>query len=84
MELGTGLNLDMDSDSAGNGVEVGSRDGYGDRVGGIIGHGERTGVQVGLVNSTPHPLCFLPPSGFISYMNYVNFWFILAPQAIWT
>ncbi|EPQ16028.1 hypothetical protein D623_10017705 [Myotis brandtii] len=27
--------------------------------------------------------CFLA-IGFISYMNYVNFWFILAPQAIWT
>ncbi|XP_036152057.1 outer dense fiber protein 4-like [Myotis myotis] len=27
--------------------------------------------------------CFLA-IGIISYMNYVNFWFILAPQAIWT
>lgn len=75
----------MDSDRGGNGVEVvGSRDGCGDRVGGIIGLGERTGVKVGLVNAISHPLCFLPPSGLISYMNYVNFWFILAPQGIWT
>lgn len=79
-----GVNLEMDLDSAGSGVEVGSRDGCGDRVAGIAGPGEGPGVQVGLGNCTSHPVCFLPPAGFISYMNYINFWFILAPRAEWT
>lgn len=73
-------------DIVGNGAEFGIRDGPGDREGGAVGLWERTGIRAGLVN------CFSPAlfssfphrPGLLSYLNYINFWSILAIQAIWT
>lgn len=60
--------------------------GFGDRVGGVIEFGERTAIKVGLASSTRHLSAFSPllPPGFFSFLNYINFWSILALQAIWT
>lgn len=83
MVLGLGLKIGV-RDSVGDGAEFGYGHGFGITVRGVAGLGERTRIRLGLVNLAPQPAALFLPSGFFSYLNYMNFWSLLAIQAIWT